>query len=35
MPERSFMRSSLADMKDEIVQKLKLAVRDGARPTSS
>lgn len=32
MPERSFMRSSLKDMKDEIIQKMTLAVREGAKP---
>lgn len=31
MPERSFMRSSLADMRDEIVQKMTQAVREGAK----
>jgi hypothetical protein len=31
MPERSFMRSSLADMRDEIISELTDAVREGAR----
>jgi phage gpG-like protein len=31
MPERSFMRSSLADMRDEIVEKMTQAVQDGAK----
>lgn len=31
MPERSFMRSSLADMKEEIVQKMTLAVQEGMK----
>ena len=31
MPERSFMRSSLADMRDEIVQKMTQAVQEGAK----
>lgn len=31
MPERSFMRSSLADMKDQIIQEMTEAVREGAR----
>jgi hypothetical protein len=31
MPERSFLRSSLADMADEIVSTLKQAVVQGAR----
>lgn len=31
-PERSFMRSSLQDMRDEIVQKMKEAVSEGMKP---
>jgi HK97 gp10 family phage protein len=31
MPERSFMRSSLADMKDRIIAEMTEAVREGAR----
>lgn len=31
MPERSFMRSSLADMRDEIVERLSVAVGDGIK----
>ncbi len=31
MPERSFMRSSLADMKQEIIDKMTLAVKDAAQ----
>jgi phage gpG-like protein len=31
MPERSFMRSSLADMKDEIVQRMTSAVQEGMK----
>lgn len=31
IPERSYMRSSLADMKDEIVRKMTLAVEEGAK----
>lgn len=31
MPERSFMRSSLADMKEEIVQGMTLAVQEGTK----
>lgn len=31
MPERSFLRSSLADMKDEIVQTLNAAVQEGIK----
>jgi phage gpG-like protein len=30
-PERSYMRSSLADMRDEIVERMSSAVRDGAK----
>ncbi len=32
MPERSYMRSSLADLKDEIVERMKRAVVEGAQP---
>lgn len=32
MPERSYMRSSLADMKDDIIQKMTLAVNEGTKP---
>jgi phage gpG-like protein len=31
MPERSYMRSSLADMKDRIIAEMTEAVREGAR----
>src|SRR5262249_49952955 len=31
MPERSYMRTSLADMKDEIVQKMTAAVQEGTQ----
>ena len=31
MPERSFMRSSLADMKDQIVREMTEAVREGTQ----
>jgi phage gpG-like protein len=31
IPERSYMRSSLADMKDEIIQKMTIAVGEGAQ----
>lgn len=31
MPERSFMRSSLADMKTEIMQRMERAVKDGVQ----
>jgi hypothetical protein len=31
MPERSFMRSSLAEMKDDIVSGIKEAAGEGAR----
>lgn len=31
MPERSFMRSSLADMKDQIITEMTQAVREGAQ----
>jgi HK97 gp10 family phage protein len=31
MPERSFMRSSLADMKDQIIQEMTDAVREGVQ----
>ena len=31
MPQRSFMRSSLADMKDEIVQKMTQAVQESTK----
>ncbi len=29
MPQRSYMRSSLADMKDEIIEKMTIAVQEG------
>lgn len=32
MPERSFMRSSLADMKDEIIERMTQAVQEGTKP---
>lgn len=32
IPERSYMRSSLADMKDEIIAKMTLAVQQGTKP---
>ena len=31
MPERSYMRSSLADLKDEIVESMTIAVREGVQ----
>ena len=31
MPERSFMRSSLADMREQIIAEMTEAVREGAR----
>ena len=32
MPERSFLRSSLADMKDQIIADLTMAVKEACRP---
>ena len=32
MPERSYMRSSLKDMKDEITERLQRAVTEGSQP---